>query len=166
VSQSLREPLLQRLADLGIAVATVEHPPVHTVEESGELYEKIPGGHTKNLFLKDAKGALFLIVAHHATRVDLKRLPPVIGSARLSFGRADLLQDVLGVQPGSVTAFALINDRDRKVQVVFDQNLMAFATINLHPMENSATTSIAREDLLRFIRATGHTPRIAALAFD
>lgn len=166
MSQSLREPLLQRLADLGIAVATVEHPPVHTVEESGELYEKIPGGHTKNLFLKDAKGALFLIVAHHATRVDLKRLPPVIGSARLSFGRADLLQDVLGVQPGSVTAFALINDRDRKVQVVFDQNLMAFATINLHPMENSATTSIAREDLLRFIRATGHTPRIAALAFD
>lgn len=166
MSQSLREPLLQRLADLGIAVATVEHAPVHTVEESGELYEKIPGGHTKNLFLKDAKGALFLIVAHHATRVDLKRLPPVIGSARLSFGRADLLQDVLGVQPGSVTAFALINDRDRKVQVVFDQNLMAFATINLHPMENSATTSIAREDLLRFIRATGHTPRIAALAFD
>jgi Ala-tRNA(Pro) deacylase len=166
VSQSLREPLLQRLADLGIAVATVEHAPVHTVEESGELYEKIPGGHTKNLFLKDARGALFLIVAHHATRVDLKRLPPVIGSARLSFGRADLLQDVLGVQPGSVTAFALINDRERKVQVVFDQNLMAFATINLHPMENSATTSIAREDLLRFIRATGHTPRIAALAFD
>lgn len=157
---------MQRLAGLGIAVTTVEHAPVHTVEDSGELYERIPGGHTKNLFLKDARGGLFLIVAHHATRIDLKLLPPVIGSARLSFGRTELLQEVLGVKPGSVTAFALINDSDRKVEVVFDQNLMAFETINLHPMENSATTSIARDDLLRFIRATGHTPRIVALAFD
>lgn len=166
MSHSLREPLMQRLAGLGIAVTTVEHAPVHTVEDSGELYERIPGGHTKNLFLKDARGGLFLIVAHHATRIDLKLLPPVIGSARLSFGRTELLQEVLGVKPGSVTAFALINDSDRKVEVVFDQNLMAFETINLHPMENSATTSIARDDLLRFIRATGHTPRIVALAFD
>ncbi len=166
MSHSPREPLMQRLAGLGIAVTTVEHAPVHTVEDSGELYERIPGGHTKNLFLKDARGGLFLIVAHHATRIDLKRLPPVIGSARLSFGRTELLQEVLGVKPGSVTAFALINDSDRKVEVVFDQNLMAFETINLHPMENSATTSIARDDLLRFIRATGHTPRIVALAFD
>ena len=157
---------MERLAELGIETATVDHAPVFTVGESGELYDKIPGGHTKNLFLKDAKGALFLIVAHHDTRVDLKRLPPVIGSGRLSFGKSELLEQVLGVQPGSVTAFALMNDGDQAVQVVIDENLMRFETINLHPMENSATTSIAREDLLRFIRATGHTPRIAALTGD
>jgi Ala-tRNA(Pro) deacylase len=157
---------MERLAELGIKTATVDHPPVFSVEESGELYENIPGGHTKNLFLKDAKGALFLIVAHHRTRVDLKRLPPVIGSARLSFGRADLLEEVMGVKPGSVTAFAIMNDAGQQVRVVMDRSLMEFDTINLHPMENTATTSIARDDLLRFIRATGHTPQIAALTVD
>jgi Ala-tRNA(Pro) deacylase len=157
---------MDRLAELGIACPTVEHAPVFTVEDSGELYATIPGGHTKNLFLKDAKGQLFLIVAHHGTRVDLKKLPPVIGSARLSFGRAELLEEVLDVKPGSVTAFAVMNDGAGRVRVVIDQNLMAFETINLHPMENSATTSIAREDLLRFIRAAGHTPLIAALTLD
>jgi Ala-tRNA(Pro) deacylase len=166
MTQPLRQRLMERLAELGIETVTVDHPPVFSVEESGELYEKIPGGHTKNLFLKDAKGGLFLIVAHHGTRVDLKRLPPVIGSARLSFGRAELLQDVLGVTPGSVTAFSVMNDTEQKVQVVVDQSLMAFETINLHPMENTATTSIARDDLLRFIRDTGHTPQIAALTID
>ncbi|MBA4130532.1 MAG: DNA-binding protein [Hyphomicrobium sp.] len=157
---------MDRLAELGIACPTVEHAPVFTVEDSGELYATIPGGHTKNLFLKDAKGQLFLIVAHHGTRVDLKKLPPVIGSARLSFGRAELLEEVLGVKAGSVTAFAVMNDGAGQVRVVIDQNLMAFETINLHPLENSATTSIAREDLLRFIRAAGHTPLIAALTLD
>lgn len=166
MSQSLRQRLMERLADLGIHTTTVDHPPVHTVEESGELYDRIPGGHTKNLFLKDAKGALFLVVAHPATRVDLKRLPPIIGSARLSFGRAELLEDVLGIKPGAVTAFSVMNDREGQVEVIFDRNLMAFDTINLHPMENSATTSIAREDLLRFIRATGHHPRITALTVE
>ncbi len=163
---SMRQRLMDRLAELGIACRTVDHTPVFTVEDSGELYAAIPGGHTKNLFLKDAKGQLFLIVAHHGTRVDLKKLPPVIGSARLSFGRAELLESVLGVKPGSVTAFAVMNDAAIQVRVVIDQNLMAFDTINLHPMENSATTSIAREDLLRFIRAAGHTPQIAALTLD
>jgi Ala-tRNA(Pro) deacylase len=166
VTLPLRQRLMERLAELGIETATVDHPPVFSVEDSGELYEKIPGGHTKNLFLKDAKSALFLIVAHHRTRVDLKRLPPVIGSARLSFGPADLLQEVMGVKPGSVTAFAVMNDAGQQVRVVLDRNLMDFDTINLHPMENSATTSIARDDLLRFIRATGHTPQIAALTVD
>lgn len=161
-----RQRLMDRLAELGIACPTVEHAPVFTVEDSGELYATIPGGHTKNLFLKDTKGQLFLIVAHHGTRVDLKKLPPVIGSARLSFGRAELLEEVLGVKAGSVTAFAVMNDGAGHVRVVIDQNLMAFETINLHPLENSATTSIAREDLLRFIRAAGHTPLIAALTLD
>jgi Ala-tRNA(Pro) deacylase len=157
---------MERLAELGIEVRTAHHAPVFSVGDSAELYETIPGGHTKNLFLKDAKGQMFLIVAHHRTRVDLKKLPPVIGSARLSFGRAELLEEVLGVTPGSVTAFALMNDGAAKVTVIFDQALLAFGTINLHPMVNSATTSIAREDLLRFIRETGHTPTITALTLD
>ncbi len=161
-----RQRLMDRLAELGIACRTVEHAPLFTVEDSGELYAAVPGGHTKNLFLKDAKGQLFLIVAHHGTRVDLKKLPPVIGSARLSFGRAELLEEVLGVKAGSVTAFAVMNDGAGQVRVVIDQNLMAFETINLHPLDNSATTSIARDDLLRFIRAAGHTPLIAALTLD
>jgi Ala-tRNA(Pro) deacylase len=157
---------MERLAELGIETITTDHPPVFSVEESRELHAKISGGHTKNLFLKDAKGGLFLVVAHHDTRVDLKRLPAVLGSARLSFGRTELLEDVLGVSPGSVTAFSVMNDTEQKVQVVFDQKLMEFETINLHPMENTATTSIARDDLLRFIRATGHTYRIAALTIN
>jgi Ala-tRNA(Pro) deacylase len=155
-----RSDLFTRLDQLGIATRTVEHPAVFTVAESAALDREIPGGHTKNLFLKDAKGRLFLIIAHAETQIDLKRLPAVIGSARLSFGRPELLMDVLGVTPGSVTAFALINDAGRRVDVVMDRALMTFPTINCHPLVNSATTSIARDDLLRFIRACGHEPTI------
>lgn len=159
----MRSKLFQRLDALAIPTRTVEHPPVHSVADSAELYEKIPGGHTKNLFLKDAKGRLFLVVAHHDTTIDLKRLPQLIGSARLSFASADLLHEVLGVTPGSVTAFALMNDAPPVVTLIFDAHLMGFDVVNLHPMENVATTSIAREDLLRFIRATGHEPLVVAL---
>lgn len=166
LNPSQRQRLMKRLTELGIQSQTTDHRPVFTVEESGELYEKIPGAHTKNLFLQDAKGQLFLIIAHHHTLVSLKRLPPVLGSARLSFGKAELLQEVLGVMPGSVTAFALMNDVAHRVRPVIDQTLMTFDVINLHPMENTATTSIAREDLLRFIRASGHSPQIATLTLD
>jgi Ala-tRNA(Pro) deacylase len=152
--------LFARLDRLGIATSTVEHPPVFTVAESSALDRRIPGGHTKNLFLKDAKGRLFLVIAHAETRVDLKRLPALIGSARLSFGRPELLMEALGVTPGSVTAFAVMNDEQRRVGVVLDKALMGFGTINCHPLVNSATTSIARDDLLRFIRACGHEPTI------
>lgn len=159
----MRQTLMDRLASLGIETVTTDHPPVFTVEESHDLYARIPGAHTKNLFLKDAKGRLFLVVADHGTAVDLKALPKVIGSARLSFGNAELMQSVLGVTPGSVTAFAVMNAAPAEVTVVFDARLMAAATINLHPMENVATTSIARDDLLRFIRASGHEPLVVAL---
>lgn len=160
----MRQLLFQRLAELGIPTTTTDHPPVFSVGESEAIYAQIPGGHTKNLFLKDAKDQLFLVIAHHDTQVDLKALPKAIGSARLSFGRAELLEEVLGVKPGSVTGFAVMADPALRVKVVFDAALMAFETINLHPMENTATTSIARDDLLRFIRATGHEPQITALA--
>ena len=141
----------------------LEHEPVFSVAESGDIERRLPGGHTKNLFLKDAKDRLFFVMAWTETQVDLKALPKVIGSARLSFGRPDLLMDVLGVPPGSVTAFALMNDVKGAVEVIIDRNLMTFERVNCHPLENTATTNIARDDLLRFIRATGHEPRISVL---
>jgi Ala-tRNA(Pro) deacylase len=158
-----RRDLMERLDALGIATSTVEHAPVFTVEESSALDRAIPGGHTKNLFLKDHKDRLLLVIAHAHARIDLKVLAKSIGSGRLSFGRPDLLMKVLGVPPGSVTAFALINDNEGRVGVVLDETLLAYSTINCHPLENSATTSIARDDLLRFIRACGHEPRILYL---
>lgn len=161
-----RAALFAYLDDLGISTKTIEHPPVFSVSESADVDRALPGGHTKNLFLKDAKGALFLIVAHNATKVDLKALPKRIGSARLSFAKAAVLADVLGIAPGSVTAFALANDTNGRVQVIVDKELTRFSTINCHPLENNATTNIARDDLLRFIRATGHEPMIVDLKVD
>jgi Ala-tRNA(Pro) deacylase len=158
-----REELMSRLSELGIGVSTIDHEPVFTVAESERLHREIPGGHTKNLFLKDAKGQIWLIVAEAHTPVDLKSLPKVIGSARLSFGRPELLMEVLGVPPGSVTALALVNDDAHRVSVVVDERLMEYETINCHPLVNSATTSLGRDDLIRFMAACGHEPRIVAL---
>lgn len=151
------------LDQLGIKTQTLEHPAVFTVAESHEIEAALPGGHTKNLFLKDAKDRLYLVVALASAQVDLKRLPAIIGSARLSFGKPDLLMEVLGVAPGSVTVFSLINDPSKRVIVVLDARLMAFDTINAHPLENTATTGIARPELLRFIAACGHVPKIMGL---
>jgi Ala-tRNA(Pro) deacylase len=159
-----RKDLFERLAELGIETTTVEHEAVFTVAESGELERKLPGAHTKNLFLKDEKGALFLVVAMSSTRIDLKALSKTLSARRLSFGKPELLLDVLGVPPGAVTAFSVINDQARRVSVVIDAELMKHETINCHPLENTATTNIAREELLRFIRACGHEPRVVMLA--
>ena len=154
---------MARLAELGIASETVDHAAVFTVAESAALHQQIAGGHTKNLFLKDAKDRLFLVVAESHTPVDLKALPKLIGSGRLSFGKPDLLMQVLGVTPGSVTALSLINDTAHRVSVVVDARLMQYNTINCHPLVNTATTCIARDDLMRFMRACGHEPRIVTL---
>ena len=159
-----REALMGFLSTLGIETRTVEHHAVFTVAESDALERDIPGGHTKNLFLKDAKGQLFLVVAQAHTQVDLKTLHKTLGCARLSFGKADLLMEVLGVPPGSVTAFSVLNDQTGRVSVVVDAALMAFDIINCHPLVNTATTAIGRDDLMRFIRATGHEPRVATLS--
>lgn len=158
-----REELFARLAALGIATETVEHEAVFTVAESARLERDLSGGHTKNLFLKDAKGRLFLIVAESHTPVDLKSLHKRIGAARLSFGKPELLMEVLGVAAGSVTALALINDDQKRVSVVVDARLMGYERINCHPLVNTATTNLARDDLLRFMRATGHDPLIVAI---
>ncbi len=113
---------------------TVDHPAVFTVAESTGLERSLPGGHTKNLFLKDAKDRLFLVIAQSSTPVDLKSLHKTLGCARLSFGKPDLLMEVLGVPAGSVTAFSLINDRERRVSVAIDADLMRHESVNCHPL--------------------------------
>jgi Ala-tRNA(Pro) deacylase len=158
-----RQDLFARLAELGIATRTVEHEALFTVAESSRLERELPGAHTKNLFLKDEDGELFLVVAQATTKVDLKALARTLGAGRFSFGKPELMVEALGVAPGAVTAFAVINDRANRVHVVIDAELMRHDSINCHPLENTATTNIAREDLLRFIRSCGHEPRIAAL---
>jgi Ala-tRNA(Pro) deacylase len=158
-----KDDLLARLAKLGIEAVTHEHPPLHTVEESRALRGEIAGAHSKNLFLKDKKGALWLVTALEDTPVDLKTLHRQLGSARLSFGKPDLMREVLGVEPGAVTPFALVNDSAASVQLVLDEALLAHDTLNFHPLENTATTSIARDDFLRFIADCGHEPMRMAL---
>jgi Ala-tRNA(Pro) deacylase len=159
-----QEDLAAFLRDLRIATGTVDHLPLFTVEESQALRGEIAGAHTKNLFLKDKKDTLFLVVAREDTAIDLKHLHERIGaSGRLSFGKPDLLLEALGVTPGAVTAFGLINDRSGRVTVVIDTGLLASQEVNCHPLVNTATTTIAAADLLAFVRATGHEPLLVAL---
>ena len=158
------DDLFAYLTGLGIAHITVTHPPLFTVEQSQALRGTIPGGHTKNLFLKDKKDAVFLVVAPEEACVDLKTLHHRLGAARFSFGSADLMRELLGVEPGAVTAFGVINDTERRISVVIDAGLMENATINCHPLVNTMTTSIGRDDLVKFLSATGHVPRIEPVA--
>ena len=142
----------------GVAHHTHRHARVFRVDEGHEIKAALPGGHTKNLFLKDAKGQLWLISALGETRIDLKSLPARIGSARLSFGSPERLYEALGVTPGSVTAFALINDPEHRVRFVIDTALLAHETINFHPLSNDATTAVSRDGLLKFLAALGVEP--------
>jgi Ala-tRNA(Pro) deacylase len=158
-----RAGLLRRLDQLGIAHTTFEHPPVYTVEEAERHTGHLPGGHCKNLFLKDRKGGLWLLICLNQRRIDINRLAKVLGCARLSFGKAELLEQVLGVAPGGVTPFALINDRERRVQPLLDRAMLNCALLNYHPLTNAATTTIAAADLPRFIAACGHEPRVLDL---
>ncbi|WP_173979877.1 prolyl-tRNA synthetase associated domain-containing protein [Magnetospirillum sp. UT-4] len=157
------DDLFAYLETLGIAVTTHHHPPAFTVEEGNRVWGAIPGIHCKNLFLKDAKARLWLVVAPAERPVDLKTLPARIGSARLSFGSATLLQEVLGVSPGSVTPFALLNDTAHRVTPVLDAALMAAELVNFHPLRNDMTTTIAAADFRRFLDATGHRPEVVGL---
>lgn len=159
-----RADLFERLAEIGIKTQTIDHAPVFTVSESEALHERMPGGHTKNLFLKDAKGRLFLFIAESHADIDMKTVHKTIGCARLSFGKPELLMEKLGVTPGSVTAFCAINDPVGEVTFLIDATLMDCDVINCHPLENTATTSIARDDLLTFLKATGHEPRVIDLS--
>lgn len=156
--------LFERLQSLGIESTTHRHPAVFTVEESRLLRGQLPGAHCKSLFLKDKKDQLWLVVALEDRPVDLKTLPKNIGAARLSFGKPELLLEVLGVVPGSVTPFALINDPQTRVRVVLDKGMLDHELLNYHPLTNTATTAISAADLVRFIRSCGHDPVI--LDFD
>jgi Ala-tRNA(Pro) deacylase len=156
--------LFALLDRLGIAHKTATHPALFTVDESRTLRGTIPGGHTKNLFLKDKKGALFLVVALEDAVIELKSLHRVLeASGRFSFGSAELLRATPGVEPGAVTPFAAMNDSERRVVVVLDAAMMRHETLNYHPLVNTMTTAIVRADLIRFLEATGHPPRIVAL---
>jgi len=159
-----QEDLSRFLDTLGIATRTATHAPLFTVEESQALRGKIAGAHTKNLFLKDKKDALFLVVAREDAAIDLKRLHEKIGaSGRLSFGKPDLLLETLGVLPGAVTPFGLVNDRAGRVRLIVEAGLSQAEVVNCHPLTNTATTSIPAAGLLAFARATGHEPLIVAL---
>lgn len=158
------EDLFARFDTLGIAHVTHRHRPVFTVAESHDLKASMPGGHTKNLFLKDKKGAIFLISAIADTVIDLNATSKALGAGRFSFGSPELLRQTLGVEPGSVTVFALINDPEGRVQVVLDEALFAYDPVNFHPLRNDATTAVSPADMLKFVRATGHEP--IRLAFD
>jgi len=158
-----RSTLFARLEEFGIAATTVEHAPMFTVEQSGALRKSLPGAHTKNLFLTDRVGHLVLVVAKDDTRVDLKALAKRLEAGRLSFGKKAQLEAVLGVPPGSVTPLALINPSAAGIIVVVDKALMDFAEVNCHPLENTATTRLPTQDLIRFIKACGHEPLIITL---
>jgi len=152
--------LLAFLDGIGIAHRTVEHPAVFRVDDGQEIKAQLPGAHSKNLFLKDAKGRLWLISAADSTQIDLKRLPPVIGAARLSFGNAALLYETLGVTPGSVTALALVNDVERRVTFVLDAAMADADLVNFHPLANTATTALSQQGFRRFLAALDVTPLI------
>jgi Ala-tRNA(Pro) deacylase len=155
-----RADLLAFLDAEGIAHATTDHAAVFTVGEGEAIKAAMPGGHTKNLFLKDAKGQLWLISALGETVIDLKKLHPVIGSGRLSFGSPELMVETLGVTPGSVTAFGLINDTGHRVRFVLDAALAAADPVNFHPLTNTATTAVSQAGLRAFLAALGVTPMI------
>jgi Ala-tRNA(Pro) deacylase len=159
------DDLFAFLERLSIPTETVEHPPLFTVEESTALRGDIPGGHTKNLFVKDKKSRLFLIVLGEDAEIDLKRVHEKIGGqGRVSFGSAERLEDVWGVKPGSVTPFGAINDAGGRVTVTLDAAMMTHERLNFHPLVNTRTTGLASADLVKFLRATGHEPLIVALA--
>ncbi len=161
------EDLLAFLDTLGVETSTVDHPPLFTVEDSQFLRGDIPGGHTKNLFVKDKKGRYFLLVLGEETEVDLKRVHEKIGGqGRVSFGSAELLEEVWGVKPGAVTPFGAINDGAGRVAVVLDAAMMAHARLNFHPLVNTRTTGLSSADLAKFLRATGHEPLIVPLGRD
>ncbi|MGH6948778.1 MAG: prolyl-tRNA synthetase associated domain-containing protein [Kiloniellales bacterium] len=157
------EALLERLGALGIETRTVSHPPLFTVEQSKALRGQLPGGHTKNLFLRDKKGRMWLVTCLEDRTIDLKALEGALGSGRLSFGSAERLMTYLGVVPGAVTPFAVVNDRDGEVRFVLDSGLLDHDPLNFHPLDNARTTAISPAGLLKFLEAAGHPPQLLDL---
>lgn len=155
-----QEALYARLDRLAIARQHHAHAPVHTVEESRALRGDLPGLHVKNMFLKERKGGLWLVTCREDRRIRIRDLERAIGARNTSFGKPDLLHDVLGVRPGAVTPFAAMNDTECRVSVVLDAALLDADLVNAHPLHNAATTAVAPAELVRFLHSTGHPPRI------
>jgi Ala-tRNA(Pro) deacylase len=149
---------------LGIEHSTVSHPPFFTVEEGRPWHDQIPGLHCKNLFIRDRNGGIWLIVMPADKRADLGRLERTLGAPRFSFAKPDVLQEVLQLTPGSVTPFGLINDTQRRVNVVLDQEMLESEWVNFHPLHNAASTTLRSADLVRFVHALGYEPVIVRLA--
>ncbi len=161
------DDLIAYLATLGVETTTVDHPPLYRVEDAQAFRGDISGGHSKNLFVKDKKSRLFLLVLEEDAIVDLKRVHEKIGAqGRVSFGSAELLEEVWGVKPGAVTPFGAINDQAGKVSVVLDEAMMRHERLNFHPLVNTRTTGLKSADLIKFLRATGHEPLVVALGQD
>ena len=158
------DDLFALLDRLGIAHQTVSHPPLFTVEASRRLRGSIPGGHTKNLFLRDKRGRVFLLCALEDAAIDLKGVHHRLDAGRFSFGSAALMRDLIGIEPGAVTPFALMNDTAGRVAVVLDAPMMRQENLNFHPLVNTMTTTISRDGLVKFLEATGHPPRILAVS--
>ena len=149
------------LREHGIAPERHAHPPVMTVEESERLVPTLPGAKTKNLFLRDKKGARhFLVTVRHDLAVDLNALGSALGAGRLGFASPERLMRHLGITPGSVSLLALVNDLDHAVQFVIDRTLWEAPAVHAHPLTNDATMVISHTDLERFLAVTGHGPRI------
>jgi Ala-tRNA(Pro) deacylase len=157
------DDLFAKFRELGIDARTVDHQPVFTVEEAKALRGKLPGGHTKNLFLRNKKGAMWLLVCMEDRKVDLKELAQRLGAGRFSFGSPDRLMKYLGVIPGAVTPFGIINDSGGKVRVVLERAMLDESMLNFHPLDNARTTALAATDLVRFLEAENHEPEIIDL---
>jgi Ala-tRNA(Pro) deacylase len=155
--------LLAKLDALGIEWSLYEHEAVFTVEASARLHDEIAGAHTKNLFLKDAGGQHWVVSAPHDASIDLKALPEAIGSKKVSFGKAEAMEELLGISPGSVTPLAAFNDVQSAVRFVVDSRLTEAETVNVHPLRNTATLGLSGAALLEFLRATGHEPVVTLL---
>jgi Ala-tRNA(Pro) deacylase len=157
------DDLFAFLDSLGITHSTVTHPPLFTVEEGRPWHDKIPGLHCKNLFIKDRKGGIWLVVMPGDKRADLGRLEKVLGAPRFSFARPEVLAEVLALAPGSVTPFGLLNDSARRVRVILDQDMLDSERVNFHPLHNAASTTVRSADLVRFVQALGYEPVLIRL---
>ena len=158
------DDLLARLQSLGIDAKTSTHPPLMTVEDAKRLRGDLPGGHVKNLFLRDRRERFWLLTTLEDTRVDLKRMAQRLDAGRFTFANADQLKALLGILPGAVSPLAVINDTERQVAMVLDEALLAHDPLNVHPLVNDRTTTIPTADLLRFLESCGHKPRL--MRFD
>ena len=158
------EDLFQRLRGLGIEYETAHHPPVFTVEEAQAVRAEMIGGHTKNLFLRNKKGRMWLLVCEEERRLDLKEVGRRLEAGRLSFGRPERLMQYLGVIPGAVSPFAVINDKEGQVRLVFERSLLEIPELNFHPLDNSMTTRLATPDVIRFLEDVGHAPALVDLS--